>query len=90
MACGTPLICSPWHDIEQLFTPGSDFLIAHDGEEMKRLINKVLSEPEFAQELAINGLATIRQRHTCAHRVDELMKIYTALATETQHAMAAI
>ena len=89
MACGTPLICSPWHDIEQLFTPGSDFLIAHDGEEMKQLINKVLTEPAFAEELTINGLATIRQKHTCAHRVDELLEIYTELATDTQQAMAA-
>jgi spore maturation protein CgeB len=89
MACGTPLICSPWHDTEHLFTPGSDFLIAHDGEEMKRLINQVLTEPAFAEELAINGLATIRQKHTCAHRVDELLEIYSELATETQQVMAA-
>jgi spore maturation protein CgeB len=90
MACGTPLICSPWHDTEHLFTPGKDFLIAHDGEEMKTLINKVLSEPAFAEELAINGLATIRQKHTCAHRVDELLDIYAELTTEAQRAMAAI
>ena len=90
MACGIPLICSPWHDTEHLFTPGSDFLIAHDGEEMKQLLKKVLSEPELAEELVLNGLATIRQRHTCAHRVDELMKIYGEFATERQHAMAAI
>lgn len=90
MACGTPLICSPWHDSEQLFTPGSDFLIAHDGEEMKRMITRVLSEPVFAEELAINGHATIRRRHTCAHRVDELLEIYTQLESKTQHAIAAI
>jgi spore maturation protein CgeB len=90
MACGTPLICSPWHDTEHLFTPGKDFLIAHDGEEMTRLISKVLSESDFAEELAINGLTTIRQRHTCAHRVDELLQIYAELTTETQRAVAAI
>ena len=90
MACGTPLLCSPWHDTEHLFTPGKDFLIAHDGEEMKRLISRVLREPAFAEELAINGLATIRQKHTCAHRVDELLEIYAGLATEAQRAMAAI
>jgi spore maturation protein CgeB len=90
MACGIPLICSPWYDTERLFAPGSDFLIAHDGEEMKLLINKVLSEPRLAEELAINGLATIRQKHTCALRVDELMEIYAELAPETQQAMAAI
>ena len=90
MVCGTPLICSPWHDTEHLFTPGKDFLIAHDGEEMTRLISKVLSESDFAEELAINGLTTIRQRHTCAHRVDELLQIYAELTTETQRAVAAI
>jgi len=90
MACGIPLICSPWHDTEHLFTPGKDFLIAHDGDAMKRLINKVLSDSAFAEELATNGLSTIRQQHTCAHRVDELLEIYAGLATETQRAMAAI
>ena len=90
LACGIPLICSPWHDTEHLFTPGKDFLIAHDGDEMKQLIQKVLSEPEFAEELAINGLATIRQRHTCAHRVDELLKIYAELVTETHELVATI
>jgi len=90
LACGIPLICSPWHDTERLFTPGKDFLIARNGEEMKQLISKVLSEPSFAEELAINGLATIKQRHTCAHRVDELLAIYAELVTETHELMAAI
>lgn len=90
LACGVPLICSPWHDTEHLFTPGSDFLIAHNGDEMKQLIHKVLNEAAFAEELAINGLATIRQRHTCGHRVDELLSIYAELTTETNRAMVAV
>jgi len=90
LACGIPLICSPWHDTEHLFTPGKDFLIAQNGDEMKQLIQKVLSEPEFAEELAINGLATIRQRHTCAHRVDELLEIYAELVSETREVVATI
>ncbi|HWF89977.1 MAG TPA: glycosyltransferase [Pyrinomonadaceae bacterium] len=89
LACGIPLICSPWYDTEHLFTPGKDFLIAHDGIEMTQLIQQVLSEPEMAEELAINGLATIRQRHTCAHRVDELLEIYAGVAAETREAVAA-
>ena len=90
LACGVPLICSPWHDTEHLFTPGSDFLIAHNGDEMKQLIYKVLNEPVFAEELAINGLATIKQTHTCGHRVDELLAIYAELATETKSARVAV
>ena len=89
LACGIPLICSPWRDTEHLFTPGKDFLIAHDGDEMKQLINKVLSEPMLAEELAINGLTTIKQRHTCAHRVDQLLEIYGELVSETREMVAA-
>lgn len=89
LACGIPLICSPWHDTEHLFTPGKDFLIAHEGTEMGQLIQQVLNEPEFAEELAINGLATIRQRHTCAHRVDELLEIYSEVVAEAAEVVAA-
>jgi len=89
LACGIPLICSPWRDTEHLFTPGKDFLIARDGVEMTQLIQQVLSEPDFAEDLAISGLATIRQRHTCAHRVDELFEIYGELVAESHKVVAA-
>lgn len=90
LACGIPLICSPWQDTEHLFTPGRDFLIARDGVEMTQLIRKVLSEPVFAEELAINGLATVIQRHTCAHRVEDLLEIYSKLEAQTREMLASI
>jgi len=90
LACGIPLICSPWDDAEHLFNPGRDFLLAYDGDEMRQLIQKLLSEPAFAQDLASHGLATIRQRHTCAHRVDELVGIYAELAPESKELVATI
>ncbi len=76
LACGIPLISAPWNDAESLFTPGEDFLVARDGAEMRRQLRLVLSDPETAQALAANGLETIRTRHTCAHRVAELLDIY--------------
>ncbi|HEY6659620.1 MAG TPA: glycosyltransferase [Pyrinomonadaceae bacterium] len=88
LACGIPLICSPWDDAEKLFTPGRDFLVAGDGTDMKQLIYRVLSEPSFSDELAANGLETIKRRHTCAHRVDELLGIYAQLAEETKQLVA--
>jgi spore maturation protein CgeB len=84
LACGIPLICSPWNDAERLFTPGRDFLVADDGADMKQLIHGTLSAPSFADELAANGLAVIKQKHTCAHRVDQLLGIYEQLAEETK------
>ena len=83
MACGIPLISSPWEDAENLFTPGQDFLVARTGEEMKQHLQAVLSDNQKAEELADRGLQTIRSRHTCAHRVDELEKVCEELGIET-------
>jgi spore maturation protein CgeB len=74
LACGIPLVCSPWDDEEGLFGR-EDFLIARDGEAMTRRLTTVLRDRDLAGELAANGLRTIRQRHTCAHRVEELLAI---------------
>ncbi|MEZ4865016.1 MAG: glycosyltransferase [Caldilineaceae bacterium] len=75
LACGIPLICAPWEDTEALFTPGCDYLVAHSGTEMEQLLRMVLHEPAVAQRLVEHGLATIRRRHTCDHRVEELLAI---------------
>lgn len=75
LACGIPLICSPWSDSEHLFTPGEDFLVARNGEEMKRHIHFLLHEPGMAIALALRGRRTVLARHTCFHRVNELLSI---------------
>lgn len=76
LACGIPLVSSPWEDVEGLFTPGKDFLVARNGDEMRQHLRAVLNDEDMARELAEHGLRTILARHTCAHRVDELLSIY--------------
>jgi spore maturation protein CgeB len=75
MACGIPLVCSPWSDWEGLFSPGQDYLVARDGAEMTQHLRCILQSPRYAEQLINRGLQTIRRRHTCAHRVDELLAI---------------
>lgn len=79
LACGIPLVSAPWDDVEGLFTPGEDFLVAQDGEEMERHLRALLHDPDLARAVAAHGLETIRARHTCAHRVDELLEICRGL-----------
>lgn len=81
LACGIQLISAPWRDVEQLFRPGRDFLMVNTGDAMKTAMTKLLSEPEQAKELAESGLETIRARHTCRHRVDELLSILSTHAS---------
>ncbi len=75
LACGIPLVSAPWDDCEGMFRTGRDFLFAADGDAMTRTLRDLLADPAAAAELAANGLETIRSRHTCAHRVDELLAI---------------
>ena len=75
MACGIPLVSAPWDDAEGLFRAGEDYLIARDGAEMKRLLKALMNDSEMAQAIAASGLRRIFARHTCRHRVDELLKI---------------
>lgn len=75
LACGIPLVCSPWDDREGLFTPGRYYLTASDGDAMCELISFLLDHPQQAAAQAERGLMCIRRRHTCAHRVDELLAI---------------
>jgi spore maturation protein CgeB len=81
MACGIPLISAPWDDCENLFRPGRDFLFARDGDEMLFHLRNVLRDPELARNLAAAGLETIRARHTCAHRADELFAVMHSART---------
>ena len=79
LACGIPLVSAPWEDREGLFTPGKDYLVARDGAAMRAHLAALRDDPGLRAELAAHGLATIRARHTCAHRVDELLGIIEGL-----------
>jgi spore maturation protein CgeB len=79
LACGIPLLSAPWHDSEELFRPGRDYLVAKDSDTMHHHLRALAHDPHLRASLAASGLETIRSRHTCAHRVDELLGIGTKL-----------
>ncbi len=88
MACGIPLVSSPWQDVEGLFTAGKDYLLARDGQEMQRHLRTLLNDPDLAKEMAGHARRTILARHTCAHRVDELLQIYEELGVPNERRRA--
>jgi spore maturation protein CgeB len=81
LACGIPLVSAPWQDCERLFRAGRDFIYANNGREMTARLESVLRHPAFGRQMAADGLETIRSRHTCGHRVNELL----AIAQRSQH-----
>ncbi|SCB50519.1 Spore maturation protein CgeB [Bradyrhizobium shewense] len=80
LACGIPLISAPWSDVEGLFPDGA-YLQAASGEEMKRALRSVLDDREMSAAMLAAGLRTIRERHTCRHRAQQLVGIVEAIRT---------
>jgi spore maturation protein CgeB len=89
LACGIPLVSAPWDDVEGLFAPGDDFLVARTGREMESHLREVLADRDLARRLARHGRRTILARHTCAHRVDELLAILRELGIRVLKAVPA-
>jgi spore maturation protein CgeB len=89
LASGIALVSAPWSDSEGLFRPGSDFLIAKDGEDMERQLRRVMADEPMRQALAASGRAQVLERHSCRHRVEELLAIVAGLGAPASREVAA-
>ena len=75
LACGIPVVTAPWDELERMFTSEMDLLVAHNGTEVKRRLQALHHDTDFARCIGDNGYRTVVSRHTCAHRVQELLAI---------------
>jgi spore maturation protein CgeB len=82
LAAGIPLLSAPWNDCEGLFTPGVDFLMVRNGSEMQASMARLREDAELRAALAAAGHASVMARHTCGHRVDQLLGIINALTQQ--------
>jgi len=87
LACGIPLVSAPWDDSEGLFREG-DFLRARTPQEMEAHLRALSSDADLRQALSQNGRDTVTSRHTCAHRVEELMAILAFIERRQQRGAA--
>jgi len=53
------------------------------------VLRSIRDDASLRASLIASGLETITKRHTCAHRVDELMTILDTLGTDTGVGVAA-
>ena len=79
-ACGVPLVCSPWPDLENLFRPNQDFICVPDGSAMTAEIAYLLKDDLARRQLSSQALETIQKRHTCLHRARQFQEICEELA----------
>ena len=88
LASGIPLISTPWSDTEGLFREGRDYVSVRTPEAMRGAIRRLADDPEERQRIAASGLETIRARHTCGHRAEQLEAIHAEIAGVTGAAPA--
>jgi len=86
LACGIPVVSAPWEGCEDLLKPGVELLIAQDGQELERALVQLRGDPEFAQAIAAVGQQAVLARHTCGHRVEELLGICHELGADKEPA----
>ncbi|HEX8418406.1 MAG TPA: glycosyltransferase [Sphingomonas sp.] len=84
LACGIPLVSAPWDDSEGLFRTNKDYLAVQDGAAMTAALRAIREDRDLRASLVASGLETIITRHSCAHRVDELLAIVATLTTSTR------
>jgi spore maturation protein CgeB len=89
LACGVPLVSAGWSDVEGLFTPGADYLVADTPRRMRSHLAALRADDGLRQYLSAHGLDTIRRRHTCAHRAYELLAIVDRVRGRSPEALTA-
>ncbi len=80
LACGIPLISSPWRDTEGHFEGVDAFWQVKSGEEAEAAMQYVLKHPKAAREKATQPRAHVLQHHTYAQRVNLLLNELKTLA----------
>ena len=75
LATGACLISLPWQDTDHLFDVGKDYVVAHSPAEMRDMIAWLCEDEAARSALGAHGRRTILNRHTCAHRADQLLKV---------------
>jgi len=81
LACQIPLLSAPWPRADRLFDVGRDFVMVEDGAEMKKQLLRILQDDAHASALKLHGFRTILERHTCADRARDLLRLTTLLTS---------
>ncbi len=66
-ACGVPVISDDWPGLDEVFAPGVEILIAHDRDEVVRILDEV-GEPR-RREIGRRARERVLREHTAAQRV---------------------
>jgi spore maturation protein CgeB len=78
---GACLITDHWEGIEAFFEPGTELLVARDGDEVAALVSALT--PDRARAIGEAALRRALAEHTYAHRVRQLEALLLGQAVRT-------
>jgi spore maturation protein CgeB len=78
-ACGKPLVSTRWHDTDNLFRAGEDYLVVDTRAQMQQALEWLWQDEPARALLGRNGLQRILESHTCMHRAEQLLGIIARL-----------
>ncbi|MGY3454215.1 CgeB family protein [Bradyrhizobium sp. USDA 4353] len=87
MACGIPIVSAPWDDAEALF-PSETYVRVSSGTEMRDALRTLLSDSDYAADIAARARSAVLAHHTCRHRARELLQIAQRLRDGDEPAAA--
>ncbi|HET7299069.1 MAG TPA: glycosyltransferase [Oleiagrimonas sp.] len=76
---GACLITDHWRGLEDFLEPGSEVLVAHDGDEVAAHVDALT--PALAHRIGEAALARVRTEHTYAHRAAQLEALLQGIDT---------
>jgi spore maturation protein CgeB len=77
-ACAAPIISDAWRGLDELFEPGHEILVAHDGDDVLRFLRD-LGDAE-RRAIGARGCVRVHNSHTAAHRAADLERYVRELA----------
>lgn len=81
LGCGACLLSDYVAGIEELFCPGTELLVAKEGDSPVELAHAYLGAEEERNEIGRRGLEAVRSRHTVSQRASVLAEELFGLAT---------
>jgi spore maturation protein CgeB len=79
LACGAPLISTPWVDSDGLFRVGEEYLVVDTPARLEAALEWLWRDESARRRLARSGEQRILAAHTCRHRAAQLQAIVAGL-----------
>lgn len=74
LACGAFVLAEYSQDLSDLLEPGKEIACYRTLDELEEKVGHYLTHPAEAREIALRGMAAVKEQHTIRHRVEAMLQ----------------